>query len=470
MTTQRVLACVAHHGTKNRPYLDRMLESFRAMSYPVTVVILSDRERTDLPDDVVVRVGTPTSDPWSLPFAHRQVFIDHLDSHDLFVYAEDDTLIEQRHLDTFVDLQAKLPDDIITGFQRFELHGDGRRSFCSIHSHYHWDVSSVVTHGGLTFARLTNDHGAAYALTRDQLVRAIGSGGFDVEPHSGRYDMLVSAATDVYTQCGMRKMFCLERIEDQLVHHMPNVYLGRLGVDERSFRAQLDVLASVAGQRVQPDRLLVPEVALDTDRWDRHSFPRRNTNLRTLLPVGSHRVLAVGVTSGDIESVLIQDGLEVVGIAADVVLGAVAEQRGVHVAHARLPDQDEVAALGSFDTLLLLDVLGYVEDPDALLARLRPALLPGGEIIATVADTDRYRLKNLLRKPTGRTPIPTSWAVHGLRPTNGRWLRRCLERAGFDQPRIRHRWSSRNDPVGRGGVRARFLGNAVFGQARQPLA
>jgi 2-polyprenyl-3-methyl-5-hydroxy-6-metoxy-1,4-benzoquinol methylase len=302
------------------------------------------------------------------------------------------------------------------------------------------------------------------------LVRAIGSGGFDVEPHSGRYDMLVSAATDVYTQCGMRKMFCLERIEDQLVHHMPNVYLGRLGVDERSFRAQLDVLASVAGQRVQPDRLLVPEVALDTDRWDRHSFPRRNTNLRTLLPVGSHRVLAVGVTSGDIESVLIQDGLEVVGIAADVVLGAVAEQRGVHVAHARLPDRDEVAALGSFDTLLLLDVLGYVEDPDALLARLRPALLPGGEIIATVADTDRYRLKNLLRKPTGRTPIPTSWAVHGLRPTNGRWLRRCLERAGFDQPRIRHRWSSRNDPVGRGGVRARFLGNAVFGQARQPLA
>ncbi len=43
---------------------------------------------------------------------------------------------------------------------------------------------------GETYAQFTNAHSACYILTRDQLRRAIASGGFMTEPYAGEYDML----------------------------------------------------------------------------------------------------------------------------------------------------------------------------------------------------------------------------------------------------------------------------------------
>lgn len=462
---RRVLAVIAHYGSKNRPYLDEMLASFRAMRDNVTVVVVSEAPK-DLTGDVSVQIGLPTKDPWSLPFAHRNVMADRRHEYDLFLYAEDDTLIEQRHLDAHVELSCVLPNDRIPGLQRFELWESGERSYCSVHSHYRWEPGSVERHGGYVFAHLTNDHGAAFMLTREQLDRAIASGGFLVAPHEGDYDMLVSAATDVYTQCGMRKVFCLERIEDQLVHHLPDVYLGQLGISEDAFKVQLDSLLGIAEGANGSIQLFDPIVNLNTRMWDRHSFPAPSPGLVDLMPPRGQTVLSVGTASGAPEGELVRAGYDVIGVPVDDVLAAVARLHGVATREPDISPSGLRDLVGQLDVVLCLDVLGYLPDPRCVLQTLRELLSDDGELVATVPDHDRYALRNRVRRPSRRTPLPTTVSECGLARSNAAWLRRLLKEAGFHDIRVSRRRASSRDPVGAGQVGQRWLGNTLLARAR----
>ena len=79
----------------------------------------------------------------------------------------------------------------------------------------------------------------AILLTREQLRKAIQSEGYLVGPHQNKYDLLVTAATDPYTQCGFRKLVCISHIEDFFIAHLPNKYVGELGVGLMSSRPNL---------------------------------------------------------------------------------------------------------------------------------------------------------------------------------------------------------------------------------------
>lgn len=460
----RVLVTIAHHGTKNRRFLLRMIDSFEQMAHDVDVVVVCE-EPKNLREEIEQVVGLPTDDPWSLPFAHRRVFVDRANDYDLFVYSEDDTLIEQRHLDSFVEIQSVLPDDLITGFMRYEEYPDGTRSYSTIHSRYRWLPSSACRIGGMVFARFTNDHSACYALTSEQLERAIASGGFVVDPHSGRYDMLVTAATDVYTQCGMTKYTCIDRIEDQLVHHMPNVYLDKLGVAEPSFVSQLEALRALAD--AGPVReFIVPETATPDAYWDRHCFTNPPRDLMDLfLARPASRVLNIGGTTGDLEVALQGMGHVVSSIPADPVFARVLNGRGV----------DTIAALsvkgppmnGPFDYVLAIDALPYLRDPIDVLRTVRRMLANEGRVVVTVPDHRRYWLRNHV-PGAKHVPIPAGHAEEGVNRTDPRVIRAWLATAGLDILHLSHRRATRREPFGSGGQGARLRGNVVVGVAAAP--
>lgn len=459
----RVLVAIAHHGQRNRQHLLRMLREFRSMDHDVDVVVLSEAEKP-LPDEVEIRVGLPSDDPWSLPFAHQPLFQERRDQYDLFVYSEDDTLIEQRHLDSYVDLSSRLPEPYVPGFMRFEEQPDGRRSYCTIHSHYRWDVGSVFVQDGLTFAHFTNEHGACYALTRAQLGNVIASGGFLVPPHRGRYDMLVSAATAPYVRCGLRKVFCLERIEDQLVHHLPNVYLGKLGVTQEEFETQLAALMALPA-RAGDGQLLRTETSLDEPRWNKSCFPRAPERVADLVGPAPARVLSFGAVNGALERELQKRGHDVLAIPVDEVFGALLEHGGIATLPPRVPSSEELASVAPADVLLAVDTFGYLADPVAALRALLPAIGPGGRVVATAPDHRRQWWREAL--PGGRRrSLPRSWVDHGLHPTDPGQLRRWLRDAGCTGIRTHHRRASRVEPVGASGVRGRVLGNTVLATAR----
>src|ERR1700677_2559706 len=228
----KILVAIASHGTRNDQYLSRLIEEYQSMSFSVDIVVLSNI-RKPVPAGVELLVGLPTKDPWSLPFGHKKLFADRAEEYDLFIYSEDDMLVTQTNLESFLRASAILEPREIPGFLRVEKDSVGKVNYPEMHGHFHWDPESVRVRCGDTFAFFTCEHSACYVLTREQLKRAIESGYFLVAPHKGKYDMLCSAATDLYTQCGFEKLICISHINDFLVRYLPNKYIGtRFGVDE----------------------------------------------------------------------------------------------------------------------------------------------------------------------------------------------------------------------------------------------
>lgn len=427
----KVLVAIANHGTKNRHFLDRLLESYRSMPYRMTIVVLSDKPKTDLPSDVEVLVGAPTPNPRSLPFAHRLLFAERANDYDLFVYTEDDTLIEQRHIEAFLSLNELLPDDEIPGFMRYEVRPSGERSYCSVHSHYRWDTRTVAVRGDAILASFTNQHSACHIMTREQLRKAIDSGGFLVAPHEGVYGMLESAATDPYTRCGFKRRVAISRIEDFLLHHLPNIYLDKLGISPEDFFAQLEALEEIARGRASGSALIDPELKLPA-QWGLQCYPRASAELRSCVPPNARTVLTVGSTAGILERELFGDSAAIVGIPVDNALAAVARRRNMELTEPEWYRAMQQLQGRSFDVVLLHDVLHRFADPVRVLKDLVPLLArkDDARMLISMANLWPYRLRNLVRVRPGE--LPRSFAESGMhRPT---WsnVRRWLSASGLE--------------------------------------
>ena len=206
--------------------------------------------------------GYSDSNPWSLPFAHKKLFAERADKYDLFIYSEDDILITEANLRAFMDVTAALQQDEIAGFLRIEKGANGEANYPDIHAYFHWDPTSVRSRGRYTLAHFTNEHAACYVLSQQQLKRAINSGGFLVEPHEEKYDLLCTAATDPYTQCGFKKLVPVSHIDDFTVHHLSNKYVGRVGVSALELRDQTEALIRISGAKEAPSPLFNTETKL----------------------------------------------------------------------------------------------------------------------------------------------------------------------------------------------------------------
>ena len=88
----RMLVAIASYGEKNLHFLKQIIAEYRSMALQVDIVVLTNAAK-NLGSGVDVRVGLPTMNPWSLPFAHKPIFLAAADRYDLFLYSEDDILI-----------------------------------------------------------------------------------------------------------------------------------------------------------------------------------------------------------------------------------------------------------------------------------------------------------------------------------------------------------------------------------------
>ena len=435
----RVLVAIAHHGDKNREHLLRVLAEYERMVWAVDVVVLTETHKP-LPDWVEQRVGVPTRDPWSLPFGHRRLFAERRASYDLYVYSEDDVLITEENLRAFVTESHRVAMDEIPGFLRYEVSLGGERFFPDLHSGYHWLPASLSLRPDGLYAAHSNPHSACYALTRAQLDRCLASDGFLVPPHQGRVDLLVAAATDPYTSCGLRRIISIDRLSSFLVHHLPNNYVGRLGTEEPTLQLQLDALAKVA-RTGDTARLLEPRTTLDVENWDK-SFHEPVPPPLAHLRVAASSVLSVGVGDGEIEGNLIERGATVYGIPLDAITSEVAARRGVIPLPADVPSGITRLRLGSIDLVVLVDVLPHLPDPVATLQQLRRVGAPGCRFLVTARNLRYDRLRWLARRGP-RPPARGAFAVTGIEPADAGQLRRWMGAAGMAPTRTCY-WTSRS--------------------------
>jgi 2-polyprenyl-3-methyl-5-hydroxy-6-metoxy-1,4-benzoquinol methylase len=457
----KILVVIANYGTKNDVYLQRLLQEYRSMSHDVHVVVLSNIPK-HLGDDVEVVVHKPKGDPWSFPFAHKKILAERIEDYGLFIYSEDDTLITERNIDAFRRATEVLPKNEIAGFIRSEKTADGQKSLSTVHGHFHWDPYSVVTQGEYTFASFSNDHSASYLMTKSQLRSAIQSGGFLVGPHQGKYDLLVTAATDPYTQCGLKKMICISQIDDFVLPHLPNRYVGQLGLSEVDFNRQIAALRAI-GTKAHPCTVLLNA---ETKLWhfeaSKYYYESCRPEIVSLIPDRTEKVLSYGCGWGVTEAELVKKGIRVTAIPLDSVIGVCAEARGIEVVYGDSETALSRLSGDRFDCILLSDVLHLVREPERLLSALSSLLSPGGVIIASVPNLSQLPIlwRRVTRQP-GVTRLNSYEDTGAYAPSTRRlrkWFSRSRLRVREIVPTIpqRAKWAY--------SLSGRLLGNFLAGE------
>jgi 2-polyprenyl-3-methyl-5-hydroxy-6-metoxy-1,4-benzoquinol methylase len=426
----KILVGIANFGTAHDQYLSRMLQEYRGMQHDVDIVVTSNIAK-DLGPQVEVVTGLPTKNPWSLGFAHKRIFAERAANYDLFIYSEDDVLITQRNIEAFMRMTDVLPKNEIASFFRTEMDSAGRLYFSDSQFHYHWDASTFCQRGEYTFASFTNEHAACYALTREQLGRAIASGGFSVEPHEGKYDLLCAAATDPYTQCGFKKLICISHFEDFLVPHLPNKYGGKGPLPADELYMQLKALVAVSSNGKPKTTLFPVETKLFHDEGSKGFYEPCQDRLIDLVPKGTQTLLSVGCGWGVTEKRLMEKGIRVKAVPIDSVIAACAEGRGVEVVYGDLKAVREKLAHERFDCVLMSNVLHLVRDPVEFLAPFIELLAPDGCVVASVPNWSWFRRYSRQIRVRGHHAVPRSYDVSGMHPTTGRMLRRWFRQAGL---------------------------------------
>lgn len=435
----KILVVIASYGTNNDQYLDRLIHEYRSMPYAVDIVVCSNVFK-DLGPGIEIIVGLPETDPRSLPFAPRAVLASRLNSYDLFIYSEDDTLITSRNIEAFCRTAPMLTEYEVPGFLRFEKDPSGGIHYPDVHHRYHWDPKSIKRANDHIFAFFTNEHAACYVLTRSQLARVISSGGFLVAPHQGKYDMLETAATDPYTQCGLRKMICISHVDEFIVHHLPNKYIGRLGVDAREVHLQIATLTSVTHIQTIPPPLFdtAPDrmsLALSKDFAKNYYEPVR-PEVVSLIENRARSVLSIGCGWGATEEYLRCKGIEVVAVPVDSVIAACVRTRGVRVAVGDLPTVRDQLRGETFECLLVSNVLHFIPNPPDFLSLLSEFLRPKSMIITV--EPNLYEVRALRRwfREHGHLTDAKYFEKVGIHRTSQRMLKGWLRSSGFNIDKI----------------------------------
>jgi hypothetical protein len=250
-----VLAVLVNYGEEQLSYLQEVVSGLKSFEkYKVTVIVNSN---IPLSIDGIDKVNVFTLDDYQLlPLTCRKTIWENKDQYDLFLYGENDHLFLEKHLDNHLHYSKILPKNRITGLIQIEKDKE-EIYYPGYHSgkgyHFEWDFKSVEVYQGKKFAHFTNLHQATFIVTKAQLFQ-IGRKidflalvdesekkhviwinkvykkifGKKLIHKELSYSQKCKVNTDIYKFSGLKKLICVSDFEDNLIHHLPNLYIEGL--------------------------------------------------------------------------------------------------------------------------------------------------------------------------------------------------------------------------------------------------
>lgn len=247
---KEILAVLVNFGDEQLEYLQQVVNELKTFKkYNVTIIVQSNI-KIDIEGINEVNILT-LEDYQLLPLTCRKVIWENRNDYDIFLYGENDLLFREKHIDNYLEYYKILPKNRISGLLRFEIE-EGNNFYPDYHLDFEWDFKSVETYEGKVFAYFNNTHQATFILNREQLFAVGKKIDFEVlVPNSSsflinrflrkikktlgirlerqnKYSVKCKVNTDIYDYGGMKKMICISEFEDNLIHHLPNIYIDGL--------------------------------------------------------------------------------------------------------------------------------------------------------------------------------------------------------------------------------------------------
>ncbi|MCF7568954.1 hypothetical protein L3X37_11355 [Sabulilitoribacter arenilitoris] len=261
LNKNKLLAVLVNYGDEQLNYLVEVVSGLKRFKYFEVTIIVQSNIPLDIEGIDTVNVIT-LEDYQLLPLTCRKVIWNNRNNYDVFLYGENDHLFLEKHVEKHLEYEKILPENRITGLIQFEENENGRY-YPGYHHHFDWKYNSVETYKGLKFAHFFNTHQASFILSRAQLFKINKSFDFNslVEDaplsfmdkvlnklkktikkplkYPNNYSVKCKVNTDVYDYGGMKKLICISEFEDNLIHHLPNIYIDGLR-GRNKFRSRED--------------------------------------------------------------------------------------------------------------------------------------------------------------------------------------------------------------------------------------
>ena len=308
---------------------------------------------------------------------------------------------------------------------------DGTRHLPDVHAMFHWRPESVRQRGEHTVAEFTNEHAGFYILTRDQLRRAIASGGYLRDAHEGRFGMLESGATDPFTSCGFRKVLSISAFDDFLIHHIPNTYVGRVGFPLTNFKEQIETLAQIQAGQFPATTLFDVEPRILQRAWSKSYDEALAPEISQTLPTDATTALSVGCGWGAAETELMRRGTNVSVLPLDSVVGASMGQRGAEVIYGTLAEGFRRLEGRTFDCVFVSNLLHLQSDPWRVLDQCAELVASGGVLVVVGRNfqlAPQLAMRTLRIGDFGKAHDFERSGVRYVGPTR---VKRQLDRAAF---------------------------------------
>jgi hypothetical protein len=246
----QILAVLVNFGDEQINYLEQVVKELKNFKkYKVTIIVNSN---IPLTIEGVDKVNVLKLDDYQLlPLTCRKVIWENRCDYDIFIYGENDHLFLEKHIDNHLKYSMILPNNRIAGLIQYEEDYSGKY-FPGYHLDFEWNFNSVEIYEGKKFAYFSNLHQATFILTKDQLMKVGKKIKFEdlvfdtelkliskikrrVQKYFGfkserinSYSVKCKVNTDIYRYGGMKKMICISEFEDNLIHHLPNLYIDGL--------------------------------------------------------------------------------------------------------------------------------------------------------------------------------------------------------------------------------------------------
>jgi len=85
-----------------------------------------------------------------------------------------------------------------------------------------------TTYGGKKFAHFNNVHQASFLINKKQLSVLMSKYNFEdfFTKKNKTYSKKCRVNTDIYQYSGWKKIICISEFEQNLIHHLPNIYIN----------------------------------------------------------------------------------------------------------------------------------------------------------------------------------------------------------------------------------------------------
>jgi hypothetical protein len=250
LNKRKLLAVLVNYGDEQLNYLAKVVSGLKSFKYYDVTVIVQSNIALNIENIDKVNIIT-LEDYQLLPLTCRKVIWDNKDDYDIFLFGENDHLFLEHHIDKHLEYEKILPDNRITGLIQFEENEKGRY-YPGYHHHYDWKYNSVEIYNGLKFAHFSNTHQATFILSKRQLHEIGNAFNFNSlvkDPslslidkvfnklrkvmrkplkYPNDYSVKCKVNTDIYDYGGMKKLICISEFEENLIHHLPNIYIDGL--------------------------------------------------------------------------------------------------------------------------------------------------------------------------------------------------------------------------------------------------